>query len=504
MPIGFIMSDCTRQPCAIQVRRFGLRTDESGTVAILFGATVALAFMLAGGAIDFGHASIARSRMQSAVDAAALAAGRTWQLENSQLAVEKTARAVYENSGPTGIGNSTFTLTTDIIKKTLRIETSGSVKLPFLSIAGLGFYIITANAEVALPEGSNTETHLEIAMMLDVTGSMAGTKLDALKAAAKDLVDIVVWDDQSRYTSRVALVPFADAVNIGNSTLIELVRGDQKAGSCLTSSSPCTSFASNNASSLQWTWGSPAKWFQFWRPDGGRNVWQLSSYCVTERTGANWATDMAPGIAANRVGPSYGSPLASSCGYMTIDPYDLEVNSILPLTSDKGTLKRRIDKLAVGGSTAGQMGTAWAWYMLSPNWAYLWPSNSRPQAYNAEKVKKIAVLMTDGEYNTGHCNGVVANDSGDGSGGNTTKINCRATNGLSDYQARQICSAMKTGTGITVYTVGFDLGGNPTAIDTLKMCASDPSKFYNAADGGALRYAFRDIAIQLSQLRLTN
>ena len=50
------------------------------------------------------------------------------------------------------------------------------------------------------------------------------TKIDAVKKAAKDLIDIVVWDDQSQYTSRVALAPFADAVNVGT-TLAPLVRG---------------------------------------------------------------------------------------------------------------------------------------------------------------------------------------------------------------------------------------------------------------------------------------
>ncbi len=35
-------------------------------------------------------------------------------------------------------------------------------------------------------------------------------------AAAKDLIDIVVWDDQSKYTSRVALAPFSAAVNVGD------------------------------------------------------------------------------------------------------------------------------------------------------------------------------------------------------------------------------------------------------------------------------------------------
>jgi len=188
---------------------------------------------------------------------------------------------------------------------------------------------------------------------------------------------------------------------------------------------------------------------------------------------------------------------------MTINTNDLEVNSIQALTNDKTLLKRRIDKLQIAGSTAGQMGTAWAWYALSPKWAYLWPSANRPAAYHTEKLQKIAILMTDGEYNTAHCNGVVAKDSGSGSGDNTTKINCNANNAVSNTQAQQLCTAMKNNTGITVYTVLFALDNNQTAINTLRNCASDESKFYNAADGDALRMAFRDIALQVAKLRLS-
>ena len=57
--------------------------------------------------------------------------------------------------------------------------------------------------------------------------------------------------------------------------------------------------------------------------------------------------------------------------------------------------------------------------------------------------------------------------------------------------------------GIIVYTVGFDLGGNQTAIDTLSGCATNSSKFYNADNGDQLKQAFRDIALKISQLYLS-
>ena len=187
---------------------------------------------------------------------------------------------------------------------------------------------------------------------------------------------------------------------------------------------------------------------------------------------------------------------AGNCGSMVVSTGDPEVNSIQPLTSDKTLLKRRISKMAHGGGTAGQLGTAWAWYMLSPNWAYLWPAANQPKAYNTDKLVKYAILMTDGEYNTMYCNGAQARNS------NSADINCDATNGQAYTQARTLCTNMKA-KGITVYTVGFQLD-TQNAIDTLQQCASSPDKFFNAEDGVTLKMAFQAIALQIAKLSLSH
>ena len=48
--------------------------------------------------------------------------------------------------------------------------------------------------------------------------------------------------------------------------------------------------------------------------------------------------------------------------------------------------------------------------------------------------------------------------------------------------------------------VGFDLGGNTTAINTLRSCASDAAHAYLADSGEQLKQAFRDIGIKLTDL----
>jgi hypothetical protein len=56
--------------------------------------------------------------------------------------------------------------------------------------------------------------------------------------------------------------------------------------------------------------------------------------------------------------------------------------------------------------------------------------------------------------------------------------------------------------GVEVYTVGFQLDSQ-IAIDTLSSCATDASHFYNSTSGDALRQAFRDIALKISSIYLT-
>ncbi|MDX2155499.1 MAG: TadE/TadG family type IV pilus assembly protein [Hyphomicrobiaceae bacterium] len=490
-----------RLPGAGDHRR-GFGKDEDGSVAIMFALLTVVVMSMVGGAIDYGRAVTVRDQIQRAVDASALAAGRVWQTEKNWDLAEAKALEFYDKNKPHSVASSVASVTPDAGRNSIAIEAQATVPTPFLSLVrGPQGFSVSARGEALLAVGGNSEMNLEIAMMLDVTGSMAGSKILDLKAAAKDLIDIVVWDDQSEYTSKVAIVPFANAVNLGSTSLVNSVRGAVKATYCTSSSSPCTGVGSGNT---KWSWGSPATWFRFTNNDGDATTWRVSSYCVTERTGADRYTDAAPDTAARKVGPLYISSSSSEnnrCGGL-LNTSDVEENAVMPLNADKAELKQRIDKLSLAGATAGQLGTAWAWYMLSPSWAYLWPSANRPQPYLTPKLQKIAILMTDGEYNTAHCNGVLSKNSSNG--GDSSKINCNASNAIADTQADQLCAAMKSSTtGITVYTVGFALGSNATAIDTLRNCASDTSKFYEAADGAELRQAFRDIALQIAKLRLS-
>ena len=214
------------------------------------------------------------------------------------------------------------------------------------------------------------------------------------------------------------------------------------------------------------------------------------SGCVTERVGAQAYTEAAPSGSSSWVGRHYPN-ISGTC----------ISNTILPLSSSTATIKSRIDDFVASGSTAGQIGIAWGWYMVSPNWNTLWPS-SGAAAYNAAETLKAVVIMTDGAFNTPYCSGVISRQAGSGSGDNAAKIDCDATNGDAFSQSEALCDAMKA-RGVIVYTVGFGITAGTAEAAMLADCASTPANIFLPADGGDLSQAFAAIGRDIRQLRIS-
>ena len=213
------------------------------------------------------------------------------------------------------------------------------------------------------------------------------------------------------------------------------------------------------------------------------------SNCVSERVGSQAYTDVSPGTA--RVGSNYPSASNNPCPSATIQP----------LTASKTTLKTMINGLTVTGSTAGQIGLAWGWYTVSPQFNSLWSSNPAG-AYAPRDTLKAVILMTDGDFNSPYCAGVLAADSGSGSGNTSDHINCDATNGDPFAQAASMCQAIKA-QGVIVYTVGFAVTKGSQAATILKNCATGPDYAFLPASGDDLSDDFAAIGRDITRLRIS-
>lgn len=465
--------------------------DQSGAVMPIFGILAIGLTAFIGLAIDVGRWTSATDQTISAADAAVLAAGRALQTNggDKQSAIS-IAQQVYHAAVAGRDASVTDAISFDVTGNGLSVQAIGnaSINTKFMGILGVHKLSIfdenstnrpTANISI----GQNAGMNVEVAMMLDVSGSMCnnpgydqpckmGRKLDAMKEAASDLVNIVVWEKQSEYTSRISIVPFSGDVQPPAAFLDD---------------------AGNKAA--------PFVRSQTTIRNGRRrttNYYFAPSKCLAERGGDAATSDIAPSsdhplrIAYHKTNAQ--TDTTSSCAIHS----DSE---IMPMTYSKVALLDRIAALQGQGGTAGHVGTAWAYYMLSPKWNGKQNIVSKADAFGTKTTRKVAVLMTDGEYNYTYDSDAGPSSSselgsGDGGAGSINSASSAA-------QAIAICTAMKND-GIEVYTVGFELGGNQTAINTLTNCATSPAMAYRANDGEELKKSFRDIALQISKLYLSN
>jgi Flp pilus assembly protein TadG len=438
-----------------------LRSDERGVILIMFATVLPVILALTLSLIDYSRATTMRLTLQSSLDAATLAAAKSTATTNSEIQ-SLGLRMLNANLAASGFGpakTATFTISPD-----LRVSGSATFDVPVTvaSLVGRPTVAVGTSSEVARSSNS-----LEVGIALDITGSMAGSPLTEMKSAAKELVDLIVKDTQTPYYSKVALVPYASAVNVGS--LADSIRGNLSNGRCDTPG---------------------CERYRFYNADNDRITYDAST-CVTERTGAEAYTDASPSGA--KVGRQYiGSPSgdANRCPAATI----------MPLTTNRTTLKNSIETYQAQGSTAGHIGLAWAWYMISQNFGSLWPAaESRPAAYDARELVKVVILMTDGEFNTAYADGVLAKDSGFAS--DAYQINRNATNGTSHNQALSLCGAIKQ-KGVILYTVGFNLNSNASRT-LMQTCATSAAHAYLPSGGTALRDAFRAIAQEINSLRIS-
>lgn len=161
-------------------------------------------------------------------------------------------------------------------------------------------------------------------------------------------------------------------------------------------------------------------------------------------------------------------------------------NEPVPLTTDDDDLRDFIEDMEAGGGTAGHLGIAWGWNILSPDWKNVWPRVSEPLEYFEEDSAKALVIMTDGAFNSTH---PMAADT-------STEL------------AAGYCDAIKANTNITIFTVGFEVPDNvPTVRGSggktiLEYCASSSDFIFDADGSQELKDAFVQIAAEISDLRI--
>lgn len=319
------------------------KREKRGNVAIIFGLAVIPLMLGAGMAVDYARAVTAKNSMQSASDAAALAAAAmSGASDADRIAMAKSVFSA--NFQPTK-SVTPGQLQVSFINGGIRVTQNATVDTVLMKLAGIQDIPLTTNAEVNLPSA----TKAEIALVLDYSGSMDETlngkkKYITMREAAQKLVSDISGGAAAGNV-KVGLVPFSHHVYTS-------LPGD---------------FVIGGESGETWTG------------------------CTYDRRSPHNVKDTTP-ISAND-----NTKWGNTSSIWTFDQHGCDGyvdNSLYvqPLTSNIQSIEQQLTDMEPYVWTNIALGMSFGWHLLSPNLPY-----AEGADYNDGKTLKAIVLLTDGE-----------------------------------------------------------------------------------------------------------
>lgn len=449
--------------------------DTSGNFAITFSVCATALVLSVGAAVDISGMYKYKSELQSLTDGAALAAA-TLRTDNFGE-IQKAANAFIAANNLTG---EKIGVKVSVKDEVIQVSATKSYSTMLMGIIGKDELPVVASTEAPIPE----ENPVNIALVLDSTGSMAGTNMDALKSASKHLLNIFSEADPGLIQAGVA--PYNKWVNVGLSNRNRPwmdVPDDE-------------SYVENRCSMTQDLLDSSLCYDESYtstcRNDSGeydcsgtQNVCPPEAYgpeyevCQDHNVTVTWNGCVTSREDPHQFEPAYNGKkfkgvMNVSCG-----------SEILDLTQDLSNVGDHIDGLVPSGNTYIPAGLVWGWRILEPSEPFGGLTNSEA------KRKRALVLMTDGSntvYNDVNSNHVDA-------------VRPEEVDKANDYTSR-LCTDIKD-SGIDVYTVAYKLGtGDATTQNMIKECASSPDFFFPADNAQDLEEAFEKIAESLFEVRI--
>lgn len=206
---------------------------------------------------------------------------------------------------------------------------------------------------VATSRASEEIPNPEISLVLDVSGSMSGSKISSLQTAASTFVDTVIIDDDDSLTT-VSVIPYATNVSVPQDMW------DLYTTEGLSNNSRCMIFPDDD--------------YSLAGIDPTSEQRQLPYY-------------------------SYYGPFNPNLNYG--DCKTSAYAEILPFSTSVIDLKAKINSLVATGSTASHIGTKWGVALLDPASNVIAADIGGevagiPTEYSATGVLKVLVVMTDG------------------------------------------------------------------------------------------------------------
>ncbi|WP_300162003.1 pilus assembly protein TadG-related protein [Solidesulfovibrio sp.] len=320
---------------------------------MLVAATLVGVLAAAGVAVDLGRVYVARNKLQNAVDAAALA-GSLQLADDPDVSNGKVETAAKENLAANDPDAVDVEVASGGATRSVCVDAKAVVDMTLSKVIGVDDATVSAEACAGYND-------IELVMVLDATGSMKGTPIANVKEAATSLVNLIMPSNNASNTrSKIGLVPFQGKVRIdGNDPVTAEANPDGVGTGC------------RNA-------------------DGTLNNGKLK----TEYSNTTSKSSIFYGYSISGVSTSQDK----TCSGMS---------PIRALSSDKQTILSNITAISAGAVTSGTLiseGIKWGHKVLSPEAPYTEGSTDK-------KVRKIMIVLTDGDTEDGRCGGSYASAS---------------------------------------------------------------------------------------------
>ncbi len=440
--------------------------DTRGNVAMIVAFLILPMLVLAGGATDMARYEAHRVQLQDGIDRAVLAAASLSQTVTVETTVNDYLKTLdfkddveLDFDYQLGLNSRTITVTADYAMP--------AGFLPLIGIAELPIRVVA--------QAQERRSNIEMSLMLDYSGSMAGGKFTSLRSAATQFVQTMITPQTASYTS-LNIVPYAGQVSVGQ-TIFDAMQGARvhNNSSCFLLSRPDYSAGLINLAGR-----AQIPHFTKWNDSTSKPTLPANmnpAWCPSDNTAitfmSNNQTDLVSKIAGYQMYDGTGTAIAMKWGLMLLDP------ALRPLIMQ-----------------AIQYG------MVPANFA------GRPADFTDGNTIKVLILMTDGAITEQY---TAVDPNKDVRAPNNTKL-LRDTTYNTDQSVTEtkkhfttVCNLAKANR-VMVFTIGFQLSDSDASQramkNELRACATSSSHYYDV-QGLDIASAFRSIATTIQRVKLT-
>ncbi|KUF09252.1 hypothetical protein AVJ23_18535 [Pseudoponticoccus marisrubri] len=519
--------------------------EEDGNITIFSVFMTVLILAITGASVDLMRYEATRARMQATMDRAVLAAADLDQ-EQDPVAV------VNDYMTKAGLLDVLAQVEVDQGLNYRTVSADGAADMDTIFLHMSGFDQLTAPARSVAEEKIS---NVEISLVLDVSGSMQGSRISKMRDAAQEFVDtVIVPDGDTAGLTTVSVIPYNATVNLGttagpywrlsdthgysNCAIFPDASFDQTAVSPETELERLGHF--DLSSTNETTSEIPNPWCRTGNESAvvvhSADAAALSAHIATFEAGGNTAIDLGVKWGAALLDPAAQPVVAamSADGHVIPDAatrpaafedpeaikfivvmtdgantteYDLKPRYKTGLSDiwidDRGTADPGDDRFSLRVvDNPGSQNDRWFWHRYeNSGWSYRYRSRpdgggdarrmSHAELFARFGTKAVARKMYTQPYYDGYVSYDAYYDI-------YYAYRAIVNGDAADSRLSDICEAARD-TGIVIFAVAFEApqGGKDALLD----CASSPSHYFDV-EGVEITDTFHAIARQINALRL--